>query len=319
MRLLSLTGRGFELGIESVLRAAGCCFLLTALPVYASELKTLPTPVFQDVEGLSVDTLDLHYYFSAWWPGSTPERALTPPNLELAVESLYISKRLALKADELFEADIDRDTRYAQDRLRRKKMDQWLAAEVAAKLTELDWDSLAKEEYLANPEKYEQPEQLRASHILVKTEDKRLLEAMLLVEEARLKYQEGEDFDVLARAYSESDSGLKGGDVGYFSKGKMVPAFEQAAFDLKNIGDVSDLVVTQFGVHLILLTEIIAPAKAPFETVKPFIIEDLNRRYAQSIRDELLDRERALMLEPENEYDRDLIEAIRENPSLLSR
>lgn len=297
--------------------AMGASALLWPIKTPASDLVDAGV-VFKGPSGLTVTTNDLQFYFSEWGVGVAPERASHPPNLEMAVEATYISKLLASRADDVFEGDDERDALYTQDKLNRKKMDQWLDYEVKVRLSELDWDSLAKEEYLANPQKYEQPEQLRASHILVETEGMRLLDAMLKVEEVRVKLLNGEEFDALAKTYSDSDSRLKGGDVGYFSRGKMVPDFEEAAFNLREVGDVSDLVVSQFGVHLIMLTERVAPTRAPFDLAKPYIIEELNQRYTQSIREELVDHERGAMLEGNYEFDRELIDRIRANPQLLA-
>lgn len=83
---------------------------------------------------------------------------------------------------------------------------------------------------------------VRAEHILVKTED----EAWAI----KSKIDEGENFEALAKKYSICPSKEKGGDLGYFTRGQMVPEFENAAFSTP-IGDVSDPVKTRFGWHLI--------------------------------------------------------------------
>lgn len=87
---------------------------------------------------------------------------------------------------------------------------------------------------------------VRASHILVKTEE----EALKLKQET----DNGKDFAQIAKEVSLCPSGRNGGDLGYFTKGQMVKPFEDAVFSM-NVGDVSDPVQTQFGYHLILLTD----------------------------------------------------------------
>lgn len=89
-------------------------------------------------------------------------------------------------------------------------------------------------------------ETIRASHILVETEDE--------AETVKNKLENGADFSDLARQYSTCPSKEDGGDLGTFGKGKMVPAFEDAAFNLDR-GDVSDPVETEFGYHIIKRTE----------------------------------------------------------------
>ncbi len=91
--------------------------------------------------------------------------------------------------------------------------------------------------------------EVRASHILVKTED----EAKNLLDEIK----EGKSFADAAKEVSLCPSGHDGGDLGFFKRGVMVKPFEDAAFALKNIGDISEPVQTQFGWHLIQLTGMI--------------------------------------------------------------
>lgn len=87
--------------------------------------------------------------------------------------------------------------------------------------------------------------EIRASHILVG--DKKQ------AEELCQKCKAGADFAYMAEKYSKCPSAKKGGDLGMFGKGQMVPQFERAAFAL-NIGEVSDVVPTQFGFHVIKRT-----------------------------------------------------------------
>ena len=86
---------------------------------------------------------------------------------------------------------------------------------------------------------------VRASHILVDDEN----QAWAL----KSRITEGESFDTLARQYSKCPSREKGGDLGYFGRGQMVPEFENAAFSTP-LGEVSDPVKTRHGWHLIKVT-----------------------------------------------------------------
>ena len=86
---------------------------------------------------------------------------------------------------------------------------------------------------------------VRASHILVDSEG----QAWAI----KSRITEGENFETLAKEYSKCPSKEKGGDLGYFNRGQMVPEFEYAAFSTP-IGEVSDPVKTRFGWHLIKVT-----------------------------------------------------------------
>ena len=90
------------------------------------------------------------------------------------------------------------------------------------------------------------PTQVRASHILVKTEK----EANVIMSQVR----DGADFGALARKHSTCPSGKQGGDLGFFGKGMMVPEFESAAFRMTK-GQVTGPVKTQFGYHIIKVTD----------------------------------------------------------------
>jgi len=77
-----------------------------------------------------------------------------------------------------------------------------------------------------------------------------LVEKLSLAQELKTKIAKGESFANLAKEYSTDGSKKRGGDLGYFSRGMMVPEFEKAAFALEK-GQVSDIVKTQFGYHII--------------------------------------------------------------------
>lgn len=106
-------------------------------------------------------------------------------------------------------------------------------------------------------------DQVEASHILIKTiddEDKKLsdekkAEAKKKAEEVLAKAKAGENFSELAKEYSQDTVSAKnGGDLGFFKKGEMVKPFEEAAFSMK-VGEISDLVESDFGYHIIKVTD----------------------------------------------------------------
>ncbi|MBU2599507.1 peptidylprolyl isomerase [bacterium] len=112
--------------------------------------------------------------------------------------------------------------------------------------------------YTKNKHKFTKPLQIRASHILIKLSPKASKIENQKAKEKITKILEmikkGEDFSKLAKEYSACPSKDKGGDLGYFSRETMVPEFEEVAFALK-LNQVSDIVKTKFGYHIIKLTE----------------------------------------------------------------
>ncbi|MCL2761035.1 MAG: peptidylprolyl isomerase [Desulfuromonadales bacterium] len=113
--------------------------------------------------------------------------------------------------------------------------------------------------YNNNKSSFHAEQRIRASHILVRTEQ----EAKDIL--AQLK--NGASFEDLAKKYSIDGSAQQGGDLGFFGKNQMVPAFEKAAFALKK-GEISDVVETQFGYHIIKVTDIQEPGVIPLKDVK---------------------------------------------------
>ncbi|RII31216.1 MAG: peptidylprolyl isomerase [Geobacter sp.] len=120
-------------------------------------------------------------------------------------------------------------------------------------------DADLKKFYEQNKDKFKTGDQIRASHILVKTEKE--------AKDILAQIKAGGNFEALAKKYSVDSSAAKGGDLGWFGKGNMVPAFEKAALGLKE-GQVSDVVKSDFGYHIIKLTGKRAAGVRPFEEVK---------------------------------------------------
>lgn len=133
-----------------------------------------------------------------------------------------------------------------------KMINAFLQADVYISIKISDDD--AKEFYDDNKKMFRQPETIKARHILIKLEQKADSETVKKAEEEMKeiakKANDGGNFEELAKQYSEGPSAPNGGDLGYFPRGSMVPEFEKAAFALKN-GEISDVVRTQFGLHLI--------------------------------------------------------------------
>lgn len=129
-------------------------------------------------------------------------------------------------------------------------------------------DDELKSYFEENKDSYNQAEQVEASHILVDDEK--------TAKEVIKKLNDGEDFAKLAKEYS-TDTGTKdkGGYLGYFGRGEMVEAFENAAFSMK-VGSISsEPVKTDFGYHIIKVTDKKEVKEAKFEDVKDKVYQDL--------------------------------------------
>ena len=129
--------------------------------------------------------------------------------------------------------------------------------------------------YNDNVQQYTTPEQVRASHILLETTGKNEADVKKRAEEILKQVKSGADFAELAKKVSE-DKGSKenGGDLDYFGRGRMVPEFEEVAFKLPP-GQISDLVKSQFGYHIIKVVDKRAGSTRPLEEVRVQIQQQL--------------------------------------------
>ncbi len=152
-------------------------------------------------------------------------------------------------------------------------------------------DEDIKAYYDANKETSYTNNQVKASHILISTRDEsnqtlsddKKAEKLKLAEEILARAKGGEDFAALAIEYSDDPgSGAAGGDLGYFSPGMMVPEFNDKAFSM-SVGEISDIVETQFGYHIIYLTDKINET-VPFDQVKGEISNQLKfEKYSEEM------------------------------------
>jgi len=157
-----------------------------------------------------------------------------------------------------------------------------LQAQFADKINITEDD--AKKYYSENKKQFETPELLRASQILIKPDtkdpnaDPNEVKARAKAKTKNLLKQikDGADFAELAQANSSHPSAKRGGDLNFFSRGRIPPAFEKAAFGLK-VGEVSDIIETQTGYHIIKVTDHKDPNVITFEQAKDDILKLLTQ------------------------------------------
>jgi len=136
--------------------------------------------------------------------------------------------------------------------------------------------------YNSSIEQYTTPEQVRASHILLKTEGKTDADVKAKAEAILKQAKAGADFAELAKKNSEDDSNAKnGGDLDYFGRGRMVPEFDQAVFAMQP-GQISDLVKTQYGYHIIKLVDKKNAATRSLAEVRQQLTDQLAYERAQA-------------------------------------
>lgn len=147
-------------------------------------------------------------------------------------------------------------------------------------------DDAVKKQYELDKQKYFTPEQRHARHILLKVSENddaaARTEKLKKAEEVlKLAREEGRDFVELAKEYSEGPSAPQGGDLGFFGKGAMVEKFDNAVFAM-NPGEISDVVETVFGYHIIKLEEVRPADTRSLDEVRDEIVAELKQKQVKS-------------------------------------
>jgi peptidyl-prolyl cis-trans isomerase C len=140
-------------------------------------------------------------------------------------------------------------------------------------------DEELKKYYEANKDKFKKEREINTRHILLKTEEE--------AKQIKERLQNGEDFVELAKKYSiDPNAKTTGGELGFFPKGSLLPEYEDVAFKLAKVGQVSGVVKSQYGYHIIRLEGAKPPTFVAFDEVKDFIKQQL----AQEKQKELIEK-----------------------------
>jgi peptidyl-prolyl cis-trans isomerase C len=179
----------------------------------------------------------------------------------------------ALQSMQLSESEVKREIE--RGLAIRELIDRKVASGIAVEEAE------SKAFYDEHPEFFLQPERVKASHILIKVDSQageggEKAAAREKLEGIRQQAADGAAFDELAKKYSEGPSSERGGDLGYFQRGQMVKSFEDAAFALEP-NQLSDIVETQFGYHLIKVIDKQPEKKLTYDEVKERLVARLKQ------------------------------------------
>ena len=158
-------------------------------------------------------------------------------------------------------------------------IDELLKTSVVKDITVTDEES--RKYYNENQDQFKQAEQVKASHILIKVEptasDEQKAEARKKIETVQGKLKKGDDFAAVAKEYSEGPSKSRGGDLGFFGRGQMVKPFEDAAFAM-DVEEVSGVVETNFGYHIIKVSEKKPASTSSYSEVKDQLQQHLKQQ-----------------------------------------
>jgi peptidyl-prolyl cis-trans isomerase C len=227
-------------------------------------------------------------------PDRRLEFAANPRRLTTLLNSLLIDKTLAREARD---AGLDRDPEILRrlaletDRFLAQVMLSRIESEAAAAFDakEKEFLATAREAYVLNKQKYQLPEQIRASHILFDPMKHGNNAALALAKETRARLLGGANFATLATELSDDPTAkTNAGELGWFASNTMDPAFSKAAFALEKPGDLSEPVQSSFGWHIIRLDARRPPQDMPWEQARKPIMAELKQRFINEARERKL-------------------------------
>lgn len=281
-----------------------------------AKLKAAPDTPLVRVNGAAITRLDVDRAVKVMLAQNGIEQPLPPESMkeaeEAALEQLTSAELLYQEASKSTVKDLDKQIadKIAQNRKKFKTDAEFEEALKSIDMTMKDMQDFTRKDIVINNfietklvakasateveakkfydenmnEYFKRPESVRASHILVGVKDDATADdrkkAKEKAEAIAKRIKAGEDFAAVAKSESSCPSSAQGGDLGFFARGEMVPAFEEAAFALKT-GETTGVVETKFGYHIIKLTDKQAAATEKFENVKAKIEEFLKKQKVQ--------------------------------------
>lgn len=226
-------------------------------------------------------------------PAKAREQALAKPEvLRSRIENIYLRRALALQAERNGLTN-DSAVQYKMAVARENVLVDAEMERIAqsALPDKAAIDKLARTTYKAEPERFATPALTRARHILIKGND---AEAHAKAEKLLTELKSGADFEELARNNSaDPSSAAKGGDLGLFPKGRMVSAFDTALEQLQRPQDLSGIVSSQFGLHIIRLEERVTATSKPYEDVQAQLHAEATAKILKNAQTREIERLRA--------------------------
>lgn len=263
--------------IPTHLRAAvaACAFL--SAPVWASEAVLLQG------ETIAITATDMEADALRMPPEMRSTVLARPQTVMQIASNLYGRRMMAIRA-KAEGLDADPITAAALQIAIDKVLSDAMLAKIdkEAMPNDVALDGLARNIYTAKPERFKAQEQVQVRHILIGgVDDSSRVQAEKTLQELR----DGADFAKLAQERStDKGSAAKGGDLGYFARGRMVPEFEEAAFALQKPGELSGLVKSKFGYHIIKFIARKPAGVRPFDEVREDLVKEVRNEVLQEAR-----------------------------------
>ena len=269
-------------------------FLFQCMIISVVSLPTLAAradPIVLDYANVQITHEELVQYLTDRLLPEAYVSALQRPGAATeAVANLFIIRKAGQVAREAGYVSASRDSWKQRDASDRYALERYVEIETNNRVSNIDWEALAEEQYLLELEKHGAGEERAVSHILVSSEKRDFMGMVAQLQAIQERLSAGDDFTLVATEMSDDPSAERnGGEIGFIQRGDTDPAFEKAVFAMTKEGEISPPVLSSFGVHLIRYEGRRQESAVAFSSIKSFIIERLKK--------EQIPRYRKLVLE----------------------
>ena len=266
---------------------ASSCLLLLVLSLCPLALRA---EVLLSVNNVTVTEDELYLYLKEYLVPQAYESGVRKPEaIKNALVNLYVLRRaagIAISEGLVPEAEVA----YRQlDGGYRVALTAFVSDRAGKALVATDWEALADERYIIEQDKLGPREQVEVQHLLVELDDRSFSELMARTREIQAKIDAGEDFTSLVLEYSDDPSAARNeGNIGFINPGQTHPAFEKMAYSLNEPGQISEPVLTSFGVHFIRFKQRRGREAISQDTVQERLIRVIKKEREAALKGEVL-------------------------------
>tara|TARA_E500000178_G_C17013699_1_gene751791 strand:+ start:1798 stop:2631 length:834 start_codon:yes stop_codon:yes gene_type:complete len=246
--------------------------------------------VLLSVNNVTVTEDELYLYLKEYLVPQAYESGVRKPEaIKNALVNLYVLRRaagIAISEGLVPEAEVA----YRQlDGGYRVALTAFVSDRAGKALVATDWEALADERYIIEQDKLGPREQVEVQHLLVELDDRSFSELMARTREIQAKIDAGEDFTSLVLEYSDDPSAARNeGNIGFINPGQTHPAFEKMAYSLNEPGQISEPVLTSFGVHFIRFKQRRGRDAISQDTVQKRLIRVIKKEREAALKGEVL-------------------------------
>lgn len=268
------------------MRALYCFFLL----ILSYAPLALKAEVLLSVNDIQVTEDDLYHYLKEFLLPRAYESGLRKEDaIKNALVNLYVVRRGASVAISERLVTVEEVAYRQEDGGHRVALAAFVSDRAGKALAATDWEALADERYMMEQDRLGPREQVNVQHLLIESEGRSFSELIARTLEVQAKIEAGEDFTALVLEYSDDPSAERNeGTLGYINPGQTLPAFEEMAFSLTEPGQISEPVLTSYGVHFIRFNARRGRDAIPQDAIQQRLIRAVKKERESTLKGEVL-------------------------------